>query len=292
MKKLIDAFFAALLCWVGLVGAWLSIPARTRLGKLIGLILRLASTSRRKVTMTNISNAWPEMPRQWHQSVVNASYGNLGIVLVEILSFRYLTNTDILEMIQFTNIDVLQNAHRNGKGMMLLSGHFGNWELLAFAAGLCADIPLHIVVAPQHNPYANEYINAFRTRHNNHIVPMTNAARAIIHLLQKHQAVAMLADQASDSSTGIFVDFFQMPAATYETPAALALKYQIPLIIGFAVRQRSGVYSVTLEPIPYDDLTYSQEGIAKLTQRHVNILEQAIRRHPEQWSWQHKRWKS
>ena len=197
-----------------------------------------------------------------------------------------------IDIIKFTNVELLNALNVQSNGMILLSGHFGNWELLAYCAGLLSGIPINIVVAPQHNPIANEYINEFRSRHNNRIVPMTNAARNIVHILQNNGVVAMLADQAANSSKNIFVDFFNRPASTYDAPAALALKFKFPLIIGFAVRQPTGKYLVRLEEVMYNDLEYSKAGIAELTKRHVEILEREIRKHPEQWSWQHKRWKT
>ncbi len=291
MKKISDVALSFVLRWVGRICAHLPLKGRIIIGDVIGYILKFASSKRYAITLENLREAWPEKSHSWHRHIALSSYRNLGIVLAEILSFQYLTNEKLIDFIEFTNLELLHSAYRNNKGMILLSGHFGNWELLAFAAGLYSDIPLHIVVAPQHNPYANEYINVFRTRSTNKIVPMTNAAREIVKLLQEGKAVAMLTDQAANASKNIFVDFFRRPAPTYEAPAALALKFQIPLIIGFAVRQPSGKYSVTLESIPYDDLTYSKDGIVELTARHVKILEDVIRLHPEQWSWQHKRWK-
>jgi KDO2-lipid IV(A) lauroyltransferase len=291
MNSLKKKLQSILLKSLGKLSAIATPQLRKLLGKGIGTVLRWMSSKRFQITVSNLQEAYPEKSSHWIRTTAYSSYHNLGIVLAEILAFQYLSNQQLIDIIQFTNIELLGELYGRSNGMILLSGHFGNWELLAYSAGLLSGIPINIVVAPQHNPIANEYINEFRSRHNNRIVPMTNAARNIVHILQNNGVVAMLADQAANSSKNIFVDFFHRPASTYDAPAALALKFKFPLIIGFAVRQASGAYLVTLQEIKYDDLEYSKEGIAELTRRHVAILEREIRNHPDQWSWQHKRWK-
>ncbi len=292
MRSPISVLSSIVLHTLGKISATLSIRHRLRLGAVIGGVLRVLSKKRFQITIGNLQAAFPMMPIDWIQKTARSSYSNLGIVLAEILAFQFMKNEQLAELIEFENVELLNSSYERNKGMILLSGHFGNWELLAFSAGLKSGIPINIVVAPQHNPIANEYINEFRSRHNNRIVPMTNAARNIVHILQNNGVVAMLADQAANSSKNIFVDFFNRPASTYDAPAALALKFKFPLIIGFAVRQPTGKYLVRLEEVMYNDLEYSKAGIAELTKRHVEILEREIRKHPEQWSWQHKRWKT
>ena len=103
--------------------------------------------------------------------------------------------------------------------------------------------------------------------------------------------VALLADQAASKEKDIFVNFFGRPAVTYESPAKLALKFDIPIIIGFAERQDNYKYKVHLQEIKYDDLKNEENAIELLTQRHVALLEEQIRKNPSQWAWQHNRWK-
>ncbi|MBK9246853.1 MAG: lysophospholipid acyltransferase family protein [Ignavibacteria bacterium] len=292
MKRITESIVAILIYSLGYISYLLSVRYRFILGAVFGYVLRKFSKKRCSITLDNITQSFKDQSTEWHKTLVRNSYNNLGVVLSEIIAFQHMSDKQMTELIDFSNIHLLQTANAKNKGLILLSGHFGNWELLAYTAGLFSGIPINIVVAPQHNTFANEYINVFRTRHNNNIVPMTNAARDIIKILNKHGAVAMLTDQAANSSTDVSIDFFGRPAITYEAPAALVLKYNIPMIIGFAVRQDSGKYLVNLEEIETHDLEYTKDGIAELTKRHVEILEQAIRKHPEQWSWQHKRWKT
>lgn len=276
---------------IGAVSGWVPQKIRLMVGSFLGFILRNISSKRYKLTIRNIQTAFPDKSEQWHINIAQASYRNLGIVLAEILAFPWLNDSKINKLISYKNIELLGQVASRNKGLILLSGHYGNWELLAYSAGLLSGISINVVVIEQHNQYADKHINQFRIRHNNRIIPTANAARRIVQKLRSGETVALLADQAADGSKDIFVEFFGRPAATYETPATLALKFGVPIIIGFAQRDKDGLYTVDLQEIVHDDLEYSKQGILELTKRHVTALEQAIRERPELWAWQHNRWK-
>ncbi|MBI3258719.1 MAG: lysophospholipid acyltransferase family protein [Ignavibacteriae bacterium] len=291
MKQFGNYVIALCLRGIGLVCGNVSIKLRIKAGAAIGFVLRLSSKKRFRITYQNIQLAFPEKTNAWHLKTARGSYRNLGIILAEIVSFPWLNDSKIKELIHYKNIELIDKAASRGKGLILLSGHYGNWEMLAYSAGLLSGISIGIVVIHQHNPYADAHINTFRTRHNNSIIPTANAARQIVQKLRKGETVALLADQAADGAKDIFVDFFGRQAATYEAPAALALKFGSPIIIGFPKREENGTYWVELKEITHDDLEYSKDGIVELTKRHVDALEQAVRENPELWAWQHNRWK-
>ena len=122
---------------------------------------------------------------------------------------------------------------------------------------------------------------------------MSNAARRLISTLRKKRGViGMLVDQSARKEKEILHPmFFGKPAATYATPAYLALKFQVPLIFGATIRQEDGTYQLKLFKIKSDDLKSDKEGVKILTDRHVQLLEDIIRKYPGQWSWMHRRWK-
>jgi len=291
MNNLINYLLSIFLRLLGVFSGIISIQSRQKLGAVLGYILQKASVKRYTITLTNLQSAFPEKKEKWHRKIAKDSYRNLGIVLAEILAFPHLNNSKIEKLIKFKNIELLQNVSAQNKGVLLLSGHYGNWELLAYSAGLLSNIPINVVVIQQHNHYADEHITRFRTRYNNSVIPTANAARTIVKKLHNKEAVALLADQAADGTKDIFVDFFNRPAATYEAPATLALKFGVPIIVGFAKRMSNGVYLVELQEINHNDLEYSKAGIVELTKRHVKALETAICEQPELWAWQHNRWK-
>lgn len=276
---------------VGAISGRLSRQCRQSLGRYIGTVLRWVSSSRYAITLENLAQAFPTMPQQERRDIAVGAYANLGITLVELLSFPSLSDSDVRSMIRYRNLHLIEEAYTEGKGLILLSAHYGNWELLAYALPLYTSVPVSVIVQPQRNTSADVLLNSYRSRTGNRLIPRHKAAREIIQLLSVGNAVALLADQSATADKDIFVQFFGRLAATYEAPAALSLKFDTPIVMGFAERCEDGSYSVELQRIPHEDLVYNREGIEKLTQRHVAALESAVQKRPDLWVWQHRRWK-
>jgi KDO2-lipid IV(A) lauroyltransferase len=291
MKKLVDYISNGVLLLLGVVSRNINMKYRTQLGIATGNVLRLLSKERAGITFENIRISLPTLGAETHLKICKESYQNLGITLVELLAFPEILKKDIEKYIKFNNFDLIMEAYNRGKGLIFLSGHFGNWELTALAVGLYTKIPVTVVVKPQSNKISDKYLNEFRSLGGNKMLPMSKAARTIIQTIKQKGAIALLVDQSADWQKDVFVDFFGRPAATYEAPAVIALKYRCPLIVGFAHRQEDNSYLVRVEEIDYSDLDDSKESIIELTKRHVKILEDNIRLNPGHWAWQHKRWK-
>lgn len=281
----------SLLRTLGIMAYRLSPARRARLGVFAGDVLRLLSASRRRITLENLHRAFPDNTSKWLENTARASYRNLGTTLVELLTFPHITPSEARAMIDMRGTEQIEEEVRKGRGVILVSGHFGNWELLAFAFPLYTNIPTSVIVAPQSNKYAEEYLHWYRSRTGNRMIQMDRAARAIVERLRNAEAIALLADQAATADRDVFVPFFGTPAATYEAPAALTLKRNAPMFTAFAVRGTDGRYTVEFRRIPHEDLPPNKEGIIELTRRHVAALEDAIREHPDLWAWQHRRWK-
>ncbi|MFA6570899.1 MAG: hypothetical protein WCT77_06635 [Bacteroidota bacterium] len=276
---------------LGFVSSKFSIASRVKLGSFIGDLSRIIGGKRRAYTIENIDKAYPEKNLKWKAILLRKAYRNLGITFLELMTLPYLSDYEIKKMIKYENINLIKELNSLGKGLILLSGHYGNWEILAYTAGLFTDIPVLIVVKPQKNKYVDTVLNEFRVRAGNAVVSMYSAARTIVGTIRKGGTLALLADQSATADRDLFVDFFGRPASTYEAPANLALKFKVPMIMGFAERQKDGTYFVRMEIIKHDDLEFNEAGILELTRRHVTALEKAIRRKPGLWAWQHRRWK-
>ena len=203
----------------------------------------------------------------------------------------FLRNEQVAKRMTFRNISLIHDILKRGKGIVIISGHLTNWEFLAFTAGVHANLSFLLVAKSQKNPYIDSALTALRRRGGNTTVGMEQAARPLIQALQHNQPVALLIDQAADPKKDVRVPLFGRDAVVFEAPAALALRFHTPLVFAVPVRNADGTYSVTLTEIITDDLTSSKEDILELTKRHTTFLEQAIKEHPEQWTWQHNRWK-
>lgn len=261
------------------------------IGKSIGYIIFRIYHKRRGIALQNVSRSFPENSEGVNHNIVRESFQNLGILFVELIQLLRWNNDQIRSIVVFENTDIVYRARAMNKPIMFISGHFGNWELLAVAAPLWLDIPLNVIAKVQHNAVSNAIFERLRIKTGNKILVMEKAARQIVGLLRTSSVVALLADQGASESSDVFVDFFGRPASTHEAPAALALKFRPMIITGFAVRQPDNSYRVILRELNYDDLDDSRESVKELTQRHVRVLEDVIRQNPGQWSWQHRRWK-
>jgi Kdo2-lipid IVA lauroyltransferase/acyltransferase len=246
---------------------------------------------RKRVTINQLHRAFPDEPEEWIRVTARESYINLVTTIFELMWTPRLTPEIMKQQYHIHRVDILQRAIKRGYGVVIISGHVGNWEWMAVCVGYLLDLSLMIIVHPLHNPGVNKLVEELRTQFGNRNVPLANAIRPVLTELRNRGTVAMLADQSGPSGS-IYPDFFGRPAATYEGPAYFALKCQSSVIMTYNIRRPDGSYDLFFDELPAADLTdASKESIEELTRRHVDALETIIRKQPGIWLWQHKRWK-
>ncbi len=277
-----------------IAGAFLRLfplPWVRRMGGAAGEFVGTTLGYRRGVTMDNLRNAFPERSDKDLEEIMRGSFRSVGIALFEFVYFPRLSKPAINKVVRIENPEYVSEVYSRGKGLVLLTAHFGNWELLAQSIPAAIGVPVYIIVKPQANRRVDSQINRWRTLYGNFVVPMENAIRELLKALREKQVVGIVADQTA-AKESISVSFFGREVPTYEGPAMFSLKTGAPLLLGFAVRTSDGSYRATFHEVPAGDLAeYSKENVAELTRRHVALTESAIRQHPEQWMWMHKRWK-
>ena len=260
-------------------------------GKLLGTIAYYVIGSRRRVAIDNLQHAFPHASSEELNAIAKGAFRNYGITMMEFLWFPRLTDDRMARMVNIKNREILKDGFSRGKGMVMLSGHFGNWELIAFAVAYLCEIPFTIIVQTQSNSLVDRVINTHRCLRGNKVIPMGMSVREIIKTLNNGGVVAIAPDQ-SGPMEGAFVDFFGRSVATHQGPAVFALRSGAPLQIGFIIRKQDGSYDVQLEEVPTADLTgHSEDNVRTLTQRHTALLERYIRKYPDHWLWMHRRWK-
>lgn len=264
---------------------------KVNIGKFIGIFLMYLSSKRRTITYSNIRNSNLKLNDTEVKRIVKESYQNLGITLVELLTIdKYNFNSEAPK-IKFKNIELIKEVKEMGNGVILLSGHFGNWELLAYSVAILLNEPLHIVVKYQMNPYTDYYLRNLRRRGGNKLIDMKKAGINLVKIIKSNGVIAMLSDQRAGKNEGLELEFLGNKARTYKAPAVLALKFNTPIIIGFAVRDENNNYNVELVELKHEDLENNEDGIETLTKRYLEQLESEITDNPGHWAWQHKRWK-
>ncbi|HUL44795.1 MAG TPA: lysophospholipid acyltransferase family protein [Bacteroidota bacterium] len=271
----------------------LALPLKSaqRLGMFIGRVAYTLISSRRTVALNNLRHAFPEKSRRELETIAKGAFQNYGIALMELLWFPHLTESSIRSLLHPQNLDLIERRFSEGKGMVMLSGHFGSWELIALGMAHLCGHPFTVIVQTQSNVRIDAIINRHRCLFGNRVVPMNLSVRESLKTLHEGGIVAIAPDQ-SGPMEGVFVNFFGRRVASHQGPAALALRSGSAMMMGFMVRQPDLTYDVIVEQVNTDNLHGSQaENVEELTQRHTALLESYIRKYPDHWLWMHRRWK-
>jgi KDO2-lipid IV(A) lauroyltransferase len=185
----------------------------------------------------------------------------------------------------------MEQAMDGGRGVILISGHFSNWELTAYAYSRIFRM-MNIIAKVQASRGLNQKINRYRELAGNKIIDIGASLRTIPAKLKDNRIVSFLIDQSAHPDYSVYIDFFGKKAATFAGPARYALKYNVPVVLGYGIRNDDFTYDIYFEPVKYDDMNgYTEENIIELTQRMQKALENVIRENPSQWLWFHKRFK-
>ncbi len=262
-----------------------------RISILLAFIFFYIIPIRKETTIDNLHKAFPEYSKDKIKKIAYGSYKSLAIALIEILYIPWMTGEQAGNAVRCRNLEFVKKKYEEKKGLLLVSAHFGNWEYMAVSMGMQIGVPLYVVVKPQSNAYVTNWLDNMRIMWGNKIVPLGISIRQIYKELKEKNIIAMVADQRGPAE-GIRVDFFGMKTSVYPGPAILALKTGSPILYGIAVRQPDNSYETEFYEISMDNLPdKDEEKVIALNQRMFDYLESFARKYPEQWLWQHKRWK-
>lgn len=262
-----------------------------RTGAALGEFVYSAFGFRRTVTLDNLRHAFPEKSPAELEGIAHGSFRSVGTAFFELLWFPRLTDSSLRRLFVYENPEFVLDLLAQGKGVIMVAAHFGNWELTALAFSVYTGVPLNVIAKTQSNKLVNASIAKRRTRFGNVLISMGISVRDLVRALEQGKAVGIVPDQSAPKES-VPIEFFGRPVPTHQGPAVFSLKMEAPLIATFPARQADGSYKGRFVRIPTDDLgSYTEENVIELTKRHVKLTEDAIRAHPEQWMWMHKRWK-
>lgn len=246
---------------------------------------------RKKVVFNNLKIAFPENDYRTNKKLAFKIYLSFAITLVEIMYLPYMKKEKLINAVKCSNPELIVEKFKEGKGVILLSSHYGNWEFGAISVAIQVQLPFSVIVKPLRNPLVYEWMNNARTKFGNEVVPLGISIRKTYQTLKEKKIVAMVADQRGPRE-GVMVDFFGKKVSVYTGPAALALKTGAPLICGIAVRDKDYKYKMVFVEISQHNLPDGEEEkILEISRRYTSYLERVIRGNPEQWLWMHNRWK-
>lgn len=242
--------------------------------------------------LRNLELAFPQKSRRERKKILRAVFTSLGRQIAEVCLFPKYTRENVSKVVVYEGFENFERALACGKGVIFLTGHLGAWELSAFAHSLYG-YPLNIVMRPLDNPYLDRLTREYRTMHGNKAVDK-DFARGLIAAMRKGETVGVLMDTNMIASQGVFVDFFGIPACTASGVARVALKTDAAVVPGFTiwdpVLQK---YRLRFDPpVGLVRTGNTEADVVANTAAFTKVIEDYVRKYPEQWLWVHRRWKT
>lgn len=259
---------------------------------LAGVLYRV-DKRHRAVALENLKNAFGDRYDDFERDrIVRAVYRHFCRMMMEMLHIpRKLHLTTWRERIRLVGHEPVLDRLLRGGPILMLSGHYGNWEMAGYLFGVFG-FPPHSVARALDNPYMDRFLRRFRERTGQKLIPKKNGYDQMLEVLRNGQVLSMLADQDA-GERGLFVEFFGRPASTHKAIALLAIEYNAAVLVGYARRVGPGFFYEVgcqdlIEPADWAD---EADPVRYITQRYSTALEQAIQLAPEQYLWLHRRWK-
>lgn len=264
-----------------------------RVGDLLGLLIYLFWGSRRKIALENIRGAVERGAltlREDPLTVIRRNFMNFGKFIVEVNKIFYGFGESIFRTVEVRGIENFTAAHKKGKGVILITGHCGNWDLMAVYLSMVLT-RAKIIARKQNNEFLNRFIVRTREKYGNDIIYKQGALKQILTALKKNETVALLIDQSVIKSEGIIIHFLGKNAYAMKTPALIARKTGAAVVPLFISRTEKGHLIEILEEIPLVDAEDSDTALLHDTINFSKPIEDYIRNHPSEWLWIHRRWK-
>src|SRR6202171_5409267 len=247
----------------------------------------------RHVGMRNLAMALPERDRRQHARILRGEFTSLGRQLAEVCQFPRYTLENVNRVVVYDGFENYERAVARGKGVLFLTAHFGGWELSAFVHSLHGH-PMHVVMRNLDNVYLDRLIQRYRSMHGNTTVSKDNFVRGLLEAMKAGEVVSLLMDTNMTPPQGVFVNFFGIAACTASGLARIALRTDAAVVPGFTVwdsRLRKYIlrFDPAVELIRRGD---NEADIVANTAKFTKVIEDFIRKYPDQWLWVHRRWKT
>lgn len=272
-----------------------SMPSVTALamGRALGAVAYATAGRLKRTGRRNLELAFPEKSEHERDEILRACFQSLGRELGVFSQFSKADRASLLRLVDCEGFEHLTAAKAERQGVILFTGHLGAWELTSFALSVLGH-PLSFLVRRIDNPRVEQLVERERARFGNRTLDKLSAARSMVKILRAGETLGLLLDLNTLNDEGIFVDFFGIPASTNFMVAKLALRTQARIIPVFAPwDEERGKFVLRIDPpVAIQRNGDEEEDVRALTAKLSSIIEDYIRRYPEQWLWIHRRWKT
>jgi KDO2-lipid IV(A) lauroyltransferase len=269
------------------------VPIGQFLGKILGIIASMIPFERSRISLDNIRQSFGDsMERHEIKRLYRQVLVRFGQMLFEVPHILRIKQGNLDKYVTFEGEDNLLKALKKDKGVLILTGHFVNWELIAVGVAIRFG-QLAVVARPSRSRSQNRLIYKLRSRFGTEIIPKQNSMRQILFALRKNKMIAILLDQNVDWYQGVFVNFLGRWACVNKGLALIALKTASPVIPIFPVKQKDGRYKIVIG----EELTLIRTGdktmdVEENTALFTKIIEKQVKEYPDHWFWFHRRWKT
>lgn len=272
---------------LGLLPLFLLSPLGAGLGR---LAFRLAGGERRK-TLANLKTAFPDLTDRARFRLGSDVFAHFGREAFRMVRYRNWSYGKVVQLVEkMDGWEHFERAHAKGKGVLIVTAHLGNWEVLS--ACFASRVPVAVVAQKLYDPRFDVMITALREKWGGEVIQRGTALKGILRALSQGKTIGTLCDQDTGMD-GVFVPFFGKDAWTQTGVVRVARKTGTPLVPCFITLQGNGRYRIEIEPeIAMPDTGNETEDIRGVVRTFTAIIEKHVRKHPEQWVWMHERWKS
>jgi len=283
----------ALAVWLVKLLAWLPESSAYALAEGAGRLIFRLDRRHRAITMENLTRAFPgEYTPGEIATLARAVFENLGRTAVDVARSDRLLHERNQDAFRVDGLDRLQRARRGGKGVLLITAHFGPWELLPLVSVLAYG-PGHFVARPMDNPWLDDLLTALREREGSRVIRKRDAVQGILQALRRGKTVGILIDQHISEKEGVVVPFFGQPASTAFAPALIAMRSGAAVLPMVIMRHGRGRYRVIFgDEVPVRRSGDLKADLVENTARFTAAIEAFIRTRPDHWFWVHRRWKT
>ena len=288
------AFFYILTLIFALLPARLVCPTGSFIGKLGAFVF----PKRRQVAIDNIRLALPALmrnpdlgsPPHTPEEIARIMFCHLGMSFVETCRIYHGRGKDVLERVEIRGWEYFEAARARGKGVIILTGHCGNWELASLAIARHFNTSMSVVARRQNNPYLNSMVEKIRLRYGNMIIYKDNAIRNMLAVIRKNGIIGLLVDQAVLPDDGALIDFLGRKAWASKAPVLLSRRAGAAVLPAF-IHREADRHIIEIHPELVFSNDTSEQGTATDVQIYSSVIENFIVRHPVDWYWVHRRWK-
>lgn len=269
----------------------LSAESADRLAVRLAGLAHFVLGSRRRIAFENLKRAFGDAyTDEQYAALVRAVFNNFVRTTIEFSRFEKLGQAGVRAIVDPQGREIMREAMSHGKGAILVTAHFGNWELLG-SWGAAEGYPMDFLVGRQHNARVDALLNGYRRAMGVGIIPLATSARSVFKALKEKHLTGMVADQHA-ASGGIVLNFFGRPASTPQGPALFSIRTGAPILPFLLRRERYDRHVVIPSPVIWPPNSGDEQAdIRWITAAYTKVFEDSIRKYPDQWLWTHRRWK-